>query len=424
MELNKFIKAVPKGIWAVSMASLLVAISTSMTFSISPLFMKDVLGISLFAMGMMEGISEALSQASKLFSGVIGDISKRKKPILLSGFILAAISKPFFILAPGAGMVMFSKLLERMSNGLMASPRDAYVANEAPLAIRGRCLGLMMSLKTLGCTLGSWLIAFMLLFTTNYRTLLWIGLIPCTLAIFIIVFYLIETDKSPEPEHEKIKLSFKAFKHLPNAYWFLLIVASTFMAARISDGFLIIRLQSLGASKAVCASIIGTFNLISAISCLPIGQLSDKYSRQSMLYIAFIALVACHIAFAFATNVYVGFLGVILWGAQRGSSQLLFSAAIADCVPKNMVGTAIGFFNVVTGLIAIVVGGVVGMMADSAIHFPFLYGAFVASTSLILLGLNGIKSLQFQDRCINGIKCMIFYTINIKQLFTNRNKTR
>ncbi|MDB6096019.1 MAG: hypothetical protein JWM09_297 [Francisellaceae bacterium] len=382
--------SIPVGIWAVSLASLLISISTTMTFSLSPIYLTEVLGISLFSMGLMEGFSEGLSQISKLFSGMIGDYCKKKKPVLLIGFLLAALSKPFFILANGLSLVMLSKVLERLSNGIIASPRDAYVASEALPNKKGLSLGFMMTMKTLGCTIGSWTVAILLKFIVDdYRLLLWLGFIPCMAAIYILYKYLKEPTESAagvqKDNSQKIKFSIEGFKHLPMIYWGLLIIAVIFMSARISDGFLMLRLKELGASASMCASTIGTFNIISALCCLPIGKLSDRYSRTHILYFAFITLIGSHCCFIFADNLWLGLGGIVLWGMQRGSSQLLFSAIIADIVPKNFLGTAIGFFYLSSGIVALVAGAVAGKLSGISLQSTFIYGAFIAT--LALLGL-------------------------------------
>ncbi|MCE5293988.1 MAG: hypothetical protein LLF94_05185, partial [Chlamydiales bacterium] len=138
----------PAEIWPVTIANMLIAISTTMTFSVSPFYITAVLGISMFSMGAMEGFTEGLSQLSKLFSGITSDYSRKKKPTLLFGAFLTAISKPFFILATGSMGVVTSKILERVSNGVISTPRDAYVADIATSQTRGACYGIMMTGKT------------------------------------------------------------------------------------------------------------------------------------------------------------------------------------------------------------------------------------------------------------------------------------
>lgn len=377
------------GIWGLSMGVMLVAISTSMAFSISPIYLKKILGFSLVSIGLIEGIAEGLSQVSKLLSGVVGDYFRKKKPPLVVGFILAALSKPVFIFASGASWIMVSKVMERISNGLTATPRDALISDLSTKSNRGFSFGLMMTLKTVGCTVGSFLIAALFYITDDYRTLLWIGFFPCLAAIYIIWRHLKEKDTTAAPTQAKTKeeqkLHFRDVKLLNNRYWVFLTIATIFMLARFADGLLILRMQKLGASEQLCAAIIGIFNAVSALCCFPVGHISDRIDRSKILYFSFLTLLLSHLAFGFGTNVYWGLLGVLFWGAQRGTSQILFSAIIAEEVPKKVTGTALGLFNLTSGLAAVLSGYVAGSISDENLETPYIAGAVVAAVALVAL---------------------------------------
>ncbi|NCP61835.1 MAG: MFS transporter [Alphaproteobacteria bacterium] len=381
-------KSLPKGVWAVSISMMLIAISTTMVFSISPFYITQVLGLSFISLGIMEGVSEGLSFFAKLASGFAGDFFRRKKPPLVIGVAMATISKPIFILAGGAGMIMVSKVIERIANGIMATPRDAYCAEEVTAAKRGSSLGLMMSLKTFGCALGSFIIGGLIIFTDDYRFLLWIGFVPCFLSLVVLLYYMKEKrveKMEAHPEQKRRGLKKSDFKGLKARYWSLVVIATIFMAARFSDGFLILRMQELGAPKWLYMSTIGLFNLISAFACLPIGRLSDRIDRSRMLYFSFIALVVANICFIFEGGLFLALVGVVFWGAQRGTSQLLFAAIIADEVPEKIIGTALGLYYLLSGVIAVFAGFMAGHFADMSLNYAFIFGLSASSLALIAL---------------------------------------
>jgi MFS family permease len=392
---------IPPGVLAVSIANMLIAISTTMTFSISPFFITSVLGLSMFSMGAMEGFTEGLSQISKLFSGITSDVSKKKKPTLLFGILLATISKPFFILAGGAGSVIASKVLERVSNGVIATPRDAYIADVASKETRGASYGLMMTGKTVGCIVGPLFISALMFVTEDYRTLLWFGFIPCILALFIIFFSMKETSSSLEvskkaplqassqPSKEP-RLTFKDVMSLPASYWSLILISSLFMIARFSDGILALRLKELGAPNALCVATIAIFNAVSALCCLPVGRLSDRMDRSLLLFFSFITLVLCNLCFIFATDMWLGLVGVLFWGAQRGTSQILFSAIIADESPRKIIGTAIGLFYIITGIISFAAGLIAGWIANTSLTGAFIFGAVASSLAVLSLVIKNL----------------------------------
>jgi len=379
---------IPGSIWGLSIAIGLMAVSVSMTFSISPFFLTSVLGLSMFSMGAIEGFTEGLSQISKLFSGMSGDLFRRKKPTLVLGFLLSILSKPFFILASGSGMVIFSKILERTSNGIMSTPRDAYVAEASPEKRKGSCFGIMMSFKTGGCVVGSLFIGALLLLTDNYRLLLWFGFGAAILSCVILCLFMNEKVPETTKESQKSQASYRIkwddFKALNFNYWSLLLVASLFMCARFSDGFLILRVKELGGSASLGASLIGIFNLISALCCFPIGRLSDRFDRSKVLYFSIVTLILSNVCFFLTNSLALAMLGVLFWGAQRGTSQILFCAMISDEAPKQIMGTAMGIFFLTTGVIALIAGSVAGKFADMSLHYAFIFGAVMSTLSFVL----------------------------------------
>lgn len=380
-----FFKDINRGVWGVSIGCMLIAISTTMTFSISPFFITEFLGLSMVSLGLVEGIAEGFAQISKLLSGYSGDFFRRKKPPLMVGAFLATCSKPIFILAGGAGAIIVSKVMERISNGIMATPRDAYVAEAAQEQARGMSLGLAMTLKTLGCTIGSLFMGILVMYTTDYRMLLWYGFIPCILALFVLYKFMPESrDEKPSKGKESQRICWNDFKKLSLSYWSLIFVATLFMCARFNDGFLLLRLDQIGAPKSLCAATIAIFNIISAFCCLPIGHYSDRIDRSKMLYFSFITLVLSNVCFL-SNNLIVALIGVVMWGAQRGTSQVLFAAIIADEAPRKIIGTAMGIFYLLTGVISVVAGFAAGSLSEISLKYAFFFGLGVSFTALVLL---------------------------------------
>ena len=71
-------------------------ISSEMIHSLLPAFLVTVLGVSALSVGIIEGIAEATASISKIFSGAISDWMGKRKPLVLLGYGLAAVTKPLF----------------------------------------------------------------------------------------------------------------------------------------------------------------------------------------------------------------------------------------------------------------------------------------------------------------------------------------
>src|SRR3954469_18578404 len=162
--------AMPRTVWALGFVSLFMDLSSETIHALLPLFLTVTLGASVTAVGVIDGIAEATGSISKVFSGWLSDRMGRRKPLILLGYGLAALSKPLFPLAGSAAVVLAARFADRIGKGLRGAPRDALVADVTPPAIRGRAFGLRQSLDTAGALLGPLLaVGLMVLFADDIR---------------------------------------------------------------------------------------------------------------------------------------------------------------------------------------------------------------------------------------------------------------
>jgi len=123
------IRAVPRSVVALGLVSLFMDISSEIIHSLLPVFLVAVLGASALSVGFIEGIAEAASQVSKLFAGAISDWVGKRKPLVLIGYGLSALTKPLFPLASGVGVVVAARFIDRIGKGIRGAPRDALIGD-------------------------------------------------------------------------------------------------------------------------------------------------------------------------------------------------------------------------------------------------------------------------------------------------------
>src|SRR5213082_3269238 len=98
--------SLPRNVWVLGFISLLMDLSSEIYHALLPAFITLVLGLPATALGAIDGVAEATANFAKLFSGRLSDRSLRRKPWVLAGYGLAALSKPLFPLAASAPAVM------------------------------------------------------------------------------------------------------------------------------------------------------------------------------------------------------------------------------------------------------------------------------------------------------------------------------
>ena len=86
--------------------------SSEMIHGLLPIFLVGTLGVSALTLGLIEGVAEATASISKIFSGVLSDRLGKRKPLILLGYGLAALTKPLFPIANSAFTVFAARFIQ------------------------------------------------------------------------------------------------------------------------------------------------------------------------------------------------------------------------------------------------------------------------------------------------------------------------
>ena len=89
--------------------------------------MVATLGASMVTVGVVEGVAEATAATMKVFSGALSDYLGKRKFLMVSGYALAAVTKPVFPLATSIGWVFAARFVDRIGKGIRGAPRDARI---------------------------------------------------------------------------------------------------------------------------------------------------------------------------------------------------------------------------------------------------------------------------------------------------------
>ena len=185
---RRTLRAIPSGIWALGVVSMLMDISSEMIHALLPVYLVTVLAASATTVGLIEGIAEATASITKVFSGALSDWLGRRKLLAVIGYGLAAVTKPVFPLANSVGLLFAARFVDRIGKGIRGAPRDALVAELAPPELRGASFGLRQSLDTVGAFLGPLIaIGLMWLTANDFRAVFWVAVIPACLAVAVLI---------------------------------------------------------------------------------------------------------------------------------------------------------------------------------------------------------------------------------------------
>ena len=370
--------ALPKGIWALGFGSMFMDTSSELVHSLLPILMTTVLGASMLAIGIIEGVAEATAAITKVFSGAISDYFRKRKILVVLGYGLSAITKPVFPLAATIWWVFGARFVDRLGKGIRGAPRDALVADITPPELRGAAYGLRQALDTVGAFVGPLLaIVFMIWLANDIRAVLWVAVAPAFLAVLLLVVAVREPAEHASPSRNRLTLA--DAQRLPLRYWMIVALGAVFTLARFSEAFLILRAQDVGLAVAYTPAILIVMNVVYSIFAYPAGAAADRLSARMLLLFGVLVLVVADVVLAIAVSPWTAFLGAALWGLHMAFTQGLLSKLVADTAPADLRGTAFGIFNLVSGgallLASVIAGSLWSVLGGSA---TFLAGASFA----------------------------------------------
>jgi len=385
------LREIPGGIWALGFVSLLMDVSSEMIHALLPIYLVTVLGTSALTVGVIEGIAEATALIAKVFSGALSDWLGKRKFLAALGYGLAALTKPIFPLAPTVGWLVAARFVDRIGKGIRGAPRDALVADLSPPHLRGASFGLRQSLDTVGAFLGPLLaIGLMLLTLNNFTVVFWVAVIPAFLSLFLILFAVREPERPAGLRRVRNPISKAELRQLGSDYWWVVAVATVFTLARFSEAFLLLKAQSVGLAVALVPAVFVVMNLVYALAAYPVGALSDRVERSTILIIGFVLLVAADVTLAMVQGIPGVAIGVLVWGLHMGFTQGILATLVADTAPPELRGTAFGVFNLAGGVAVLAASVIAGALWDAV--GP--KGTFLAGAGFTLLALLGVVAIR------------------------------
>ena len=357
--------------------------SSELVHSLLPIFMVSVLGASMLTVGLLEGLAEATASVVKVFSGTLSDRWRRRKPLVVLGYGLGALSKPAFPLASAVGWVFAARFVDRIGKGIRGAPRDALIADITPPHMRGAAFGLRQALDSIGAVVGPGLAVLLMWWLANdIRAVLWFAVIPAVLAVALLVVAVREPETVATSAH--VPVSLRDVGTLPARFWLVVLVGVVFTLARFSEAFLVLRAQDVGLPIGQVPIVMAVMSVAYAVGAYPAGLAADRIGGRALLLLGLAVLIGADLVLAAATTPTLVVAGAACWGLHMALTQGLFSKLVADAATARLRGTAFGVFHLATGaallLASVIAGALWSQFGPSA---TFLAGAAFAAVAFV-----------------------------------------
>ena len=383
-----------RNVAAMGFTSLFSDASHEMTTAALPLFLTELIGVASApqVLGLITGLSDASSSVVKTFSGWLSDKLRRRKTLVVLGYMLTGLFVGIIGFARDWIEIFVYRILAWMGRGTREPPRDALLADSVDKRFYGHAFGFHRAMDTLGAILGP-LLAFLLISWLDLRNVFFLSLIPGSLAVLIIAIGVKEGIRKPEAKRG----FFWHMKSLPKNFKVFAFIMFVFGIANFNRTLLLLRVQEVltplsGIIIAASVSILLYMirNIAQALADYGIGSLSDKLGRKSILAsFGFLLFGIISLGFIYATDIYFFVFLFVLSGISAATYTALEKAYAADLLPSNIRGTGYGVLQTIDGIGDFISSFVVGTIwALISPELSFIYAALVSfASTLLLLGL-------------------------------------
>ena len=379
----KTLLSLPRTVWLIGLISFVNDSASEMLYPLMPLYLASVLMAGPRALGIIEGVAEATSSIFKLVSGIIVDRTKKAKPWIVYGYLLAGIGRPLIAFASSWLWVLCIRFTDRLGKGLRSSPRDALLAESVPASLRGITFGLHRSMDNAGAVVGPLLAFFLLSAGIPLRDIFLWAALPAVITVVLALNL-----KEPATKEIATNSSFSwNLKLIPKELKRYLFVVSLFALSNSSDMFLLLRAGDIGVPQEQIPLLWASISLITTLFGTPLSALSDRFSRKYFIFVSWGVFAFFYLAMGYVDLTISMLYGLFfLYGLFKAATEGVEKALVADLAPAGLMGTAFGWFNLASGLMLLPASIVFGCLYEKeGPTSAFLFSGICSSLAAILL---------------------------------------
>jgi MFS family permease len=347
--------------------------ASEMLYPIMPIYLKSI-GFSIILIGILEGFAEATAGLSKGYFGKQSDNVGRRVPFVQIGYALSALSKPMMAIFSYPLWIFFARTIDRFGKGIRTGARDALLSDEATPETKAKVFGFHRSMDTLGAVIGPALaLLFLYYYPEHYKTLFYIAFIPGCLAVLASCFLKEKKVVVNNPKKYTPIFSFVKYWHLSSPEYKKVIVGLlAFTLFNSSDIFLLLKAKEIGFSDSTVIGLYIFYNLIYALTALPLGILADKLGLKKVFIIGLSIFTIVYLGMGTTENINAIVGLFLLYGIYGAATEGISKAWISNISKKEDTATAIGTysgFQSIFGMLASSIAGFIWYNFGSSVSF-------------------------------------------------------
>jgi MFS family permease len=390
-------RSTPRNVYAFGLTSFLNDTASEMAYWVLPAFIAS-LGAGPAQLGIIEGIAESVASFAKLFSGYLSDHVSQRKPIVVSGYVVANAVKPLLALVSSWWQILGIRFADRFAKGIRGTARDVMVAESVDQSQIGSAYGLIQAMDSAGAIMGP-LAALALIGHFGMRGVFAAAAVPgvlCVLVAWLGIRELhraghggtpsVSADQPAKSPAKPNSISASGRLRLPGGFYYVLGVVTLFSLGNSSDMFLVLRAGNAGipASQAPLLGLV--FNVMYTLLSWPAGKFSDRFPRATIAAAGYGVFAIVYFMFALAPSRPAIWMTMAFYGLFYALTNPVLKALVVETVASEVRGRALGIYFFVTSLTTLLASVITGeLWKQYGAPVPFYLSAGIASVSAVAL---------------------------------------
>jgi MFS family permease len=401
-------QAYSRNLYAFGLTSFFNDTASEMAYWVLPAFLATI-GAGPAQLGVIEGVAESVASLAKFFSGYLADRWSRRKPLVVTGYVVANAVKPLLGFVTWWGEVLAIRFVDRLAKGARGTARDVMVAESVPSERTGSAYGLIQAMDSAGAIAGPLCALLVLTMGRDMRTVFWGAAIPGALSVIVALSGIRETkafvssrDSSANPADEHPDIALRVHEDfpapttshtLPRSFYQVLLAVALFSLGNSSDMFLVLRAESVGIPVLLTPLLGLVFNLTYTLAAWPAGRLSDRISRRAVAGLGYIVFALVYLAFGMGRSTRLIWGAMAFYGLFYALTTPVLKALIVETVAPQIRGRALGVYFSVTSVAALLASLITGeLWKHYGPQVPFFFSSGAALVSVFLLWIAGFRS--------------------------------
>lgn len=387
-------KWLTRGVAGIGTASLLADVGHEVPTALLPSLLTSTLGAPAAALGLIEGISDALAGTARFAGGALADDPSRRRRIAVGGYTSTAALAALTGAATSVWQVGVLRAGAWAARGLRVPARNALLADVVPASAYGRAYGFERMMDNLGAIFGP-LLALGLVAWLGVRTAIGLSVIPGLLAAAAIVYAI--RHAPAVGQRERVPLRVRVRPVLRGELGRLMGAVAAFEAGNVAATLLILRATELltpghGSKTAttIALALYILYNVAATAASVPAGRTADRLGTRGPIKVlaAGVALFAAAYAgfAAGSTNLIVLALPFLAAGLAIGCVETAQHSAVAALAPTGIRGSAFGLLATIQAAGNLAASAIAGALWTAVSPTA----AFIYLTAWMLLAMAGL----------------------------------